>query len=138
MNIDLSTGAPPSPERTLQLAETLAEIVRVLNHQTMHHEALQYPAEADRVVRELLSAAERLPQLLGQVAGWLEAEQAAGRILPVAGDYAGRPDAAVAAARLRLDMAAAAASVLRQELGNVAALTTNLAAAETGEDGTDG
>ena len=59
-DIDLSTGTAPSPERTRQLAETLAELARVLCHQTRHHEALRYPADADRLVRELSAMAGRL------------------------------------------------------------------------------
>ena len=66
MDIDLSTDAAPSPERTRQLAETFAELARVLCHQTRHHEALRYPADADRLVRDLSAMAGRLPQLLAQ------------------------------------------------------------------------
>jgi hypothetical protein len=136
VNIDLSTGAPPSPERTRQLAETMAEIMRVLNHQTRHPESIGESADVDRVVRELSSVATRLPQLLRQLSAWLEAKQQAGRITAVGGDYAGRPDAAVMAEKVRLDVAGGAALVLAEELDHAAAITCDLAA-ETGEDGDD-
>lgn len=137
MNIDLSTSAPPSPERTRQLAETLAEIMRVLNHQTRHPESIGEPSDVDRVVREMSSAASRLPQLLRQLAARLESAQSAGRIMAVGGDYAGRPDAAVMAERVRLDVAGGAALVLAEELDHAAAITCDLAA-DVREDDTDG
>jgi len=135
MDIDLSTAAPPSPGRTLKLAEAFAEIVRVLNHATMHHEALQYPSEADRLIREISSAASRLPQLLGQVGAWLEREDAAERITVPSGDYQGNPLLAVATARLRLDAASAVAAQLQEALDSAASVTCNLGATETGEGG---
>ena len=134
-DIDLSTGTAPSPERTRQLAETFAELARVLCHQTRHHEALRYPADADRLVRELSAMAGRLPQLLAQAGAWLEAEHAAGRVRAADGDYAGRPDAAVSAARVRLDMARGAAAALRQELDFAASLTCDLGGVEDGSEG---
>ena len=133
-DIDLSTDTAPSPERTLLLAETLASAVRCLNHDTRHHEALRYPSEADRVIREISTAVARLPQLLAQIGAWLEAEHAAGRVTVADGDYAGRPDAAVSAARVRLDMARGAAAMLRQELDFAASLTCDLGGVEDGSD----
>jgi len=138
MDIDLSTGAPPSPERTLKLAETFAESVRVLNHTTMHHEALGEPSEADRLIREVSSAVSRLPQLLGQVSAWLEREDAAEGIAVPSGEYQGNPLLAVATARLRLDRAQEIAHDLAEALDFAASVTSGLAAAETGEDGADG
>lgn len=127
MNIDLSTGTPPTPERTRQLAETLAEVVRTLNHTTMHHEALGEPADVDRVIRELVSAAERLPQLLGQIGAWLEREDAAERIEVPSGEYAGNPLLAVATARDLLDSAVTWAAGLHRALGLAASVTSDLA-----------
>lgn len=137
MDLDLSTDAPPSPERTLKLAETLAELVRVLNHTTMHHEALRYPAEAYRVIQELSSAAQRLPQLFAQISRWLSAEQAAGRVTATGGEYGGRPDMAVVAAMMRLDEAQMAAGHLQEALAGAASQASCMGAAEH-EDGTDG
>lgn len=126
MDINLSTDAPPSPERTVKLAETLAEIVRVLDRTTMHREALRYPAGADRVLRELSSAAGRLPQLLDQIAGWVAAERAAGRITVPDGEYAGRPDAAAMAVTVRLERAMVTAAQLQSDIDYAARITCNL------------
>ncbi len=135
MDIDLSTDTAPSPERTIKLAEMIAEAVRVLNHQTRHHEALRYPSEADRLIRELSSAAGRLPQLLGQVGAWLKREDADGRIEVPYGEYQGNPLLAVAMARLRLDAASAAATALQEALDSAASVTCDLGAG--GEGGRD-
>ena len=134
MNIDLSTDAPPSPERTLKLAGMLAEIVRTLNHQTRHHEALEFPSEADRLIRELSSAASRLPQLLGQIGAWLDRERVAGRIEVPAGEFAGDARLAAVTAGVRLEMASAIAAALQEALDDVARVTCNLAAPEDGSD----
>lgn len=132
MNIDLSTDTAPSPERTLQLAEAFAEIPRTLNHLTRHHEALRYPVDADRLLRELATAAARLPQLLGQVSRWLQQEQEAGRIEVTDGQYAGLPARAVATAAIRLDEAEAYAQNLQVVLGMAAEITSTMAAREGG------
>jgi hypothetical protein len=133
----LSTDAPPDPDYTHEVAEAFAECVRVLNHQTRHHEALEYPSEADRLVRELSSAVGRLPQLLDQVAAWLEQEAASGRIEVPSGEWEGVPGVAVVAVRLRADYARGMAEGLHEALDSMAKVTWQLAAAETGE-GDDG
>lgn len=135
MNIDLSTDAPPSPERTLQLAEALPDITRTLNHATMDHEALRVPAELDRLVRALEITAQRLPQLLVQSVRWAEAEHAEGRIGVAYGEWAGRPAAAVTALQVRRDLAIAAAESLCEALEAMAEVTCTLAVPETGEGG---
>ena len=130
MNIDLSTDAPPSPERTLQLADTLANLVRVLNHQTRHHEALRYPSDADRFLREIERAVSGFPQLLGQVSGWIRQEQDAGRIEVSHGDYAGDPRAACAAAVMRLEVAQMTADTLRLDVEAAASVTSTMGGVE--------
>lgn len=130
MDIDLSTDTAPSPERTLHLAETLAEIVRTLNHQTRHHEALQYPAEADRFLRELATAAARLPQLFGQVTSWLHAEVYAGRVEMAPGSRFPNAGLAEDVVRLKLEAAAADAGRLQKSLDAVTSVTCDMAAAE--------
>lgn len=126
MDIDLSTGTPASPERTRQLAETFAELVRVLNHATMDHGALGSPADADRMLREIASAASRLPQLLGQVARWVTAEEGWSCIEVPSGEWAGLPHAAVTALQVRLDAASATAETLRDDLKHAARVTNGL------------
>ena len=130
MDIDLSTGAAPSPERTLHLAETMAELARVLNHQTGDHAALRYPAEADRLVRSLETLAGRLPQLLGQVSAWLRQEQGAGRIEVSHGDWAGNAHAACTAASMRLEVAQMTAETLRADLEAAASVTSTMGGTE--------
>lgn len=134
MDIDLSADAAPSPEHTVQLAETFAEIVRTLNHQTRHHEALRYPHEADRVLREVSCAVSRLDQLLAQSGGWLEAERAAGRIEVTGGPYAGKPGTAVIAARVSLDEARAQLTEAVTALEAAASVTSCMAAREGDSD----
>ena len=65
---------------TVDHAATAAEAVRALNHLTLGRRALGEPAELDRLVAELAIMAGRLPQLLRQLRGWLDAEQHAGRL----------------------------------------------------------
>lgn len=102
--LTIDPDAPADPVYVLELAEALAEIVRVLNRLTLHHEALHYPSEAGEVFQHLAVMASRLPQLASQVSGWLEREQQADvaevvMLLRRAGDDA---------ERLRRDLAGAA------------------------------
>ena len=129
-DIDLSTGAPASPERTLQLAEALAETARVLNHATMDRAAFGVPSDVDRVLREVASAAARFQQLFAQAARWVADEDGAGRIEVASGD----PRAAVLALGARLTMAAGSAAALHTDLQRAAQVTWALAAAHP-EDG---
>ena len=133
MEIDLSTDTAPSPERTLQLAETFAELARVLNHQTRHHEALRNPADADRLIRELSTAAARLPQLLRQVTAWLNAEYEEGRIRMADG---ADPEAAYAVlgAGTQLEVASEYATMLSGALDRAARITCDMAGVERSED----
>ena len=133
--ITLNTDGPCDPGYVLEVAEGIAEGVKVLNHLTRDHAALEYPSEADRLIRELASAAARLPQLLGQVSAWLSAEQEAGRIIVTYGDYAGQPARAVATAAIRLDEAEAYAGNLQVVLGMAASVTSTMAAREKGNAG---
>jgi len=134
VNIDLSTGAPASPERTRQLAETFAELARVLNHATMDHAAFGVPSDVDRVLREVASAAARLPQLFTQAARWVDLEDGAGRIEVPSGEWAGQPHTAVTAMQVRLDTAREDAANLCTDLEQAAQVTSALAAAGPEED----
>ena len=125
-NID----APRDPQYLLEVLEAAAEAVRVANHQTLGHEALRYPSEADTAIRYLATLASRLPQLLEQVSGWLQAEQAAGRI-EMAHDSTYLASALAAdAARLQLEQAQAHARMLQQALDAAAAVTCDMAGVE--------
>jgi hypothetical protein len=77
----LNTDGPDTPEYAKQVARHLAEAVRVLNHLTLGHRVprtLQQPADADYVLVEVVTAIERLPQFLGQLAAWYSNALAAG------------------------------------------------------------
>lgn len=130
MELDLSTGTPSSPERTLQLAEAMAEIVRTLNHQTRHHEALRYPSDADRLLREIETAAMRLPQLLDQIGSWVVTEVDAARIEITDGEWEGNLGGAVTALRIRLDTARGDAEALSADLKRAASVTSTMGAVE--------
>jgi len=135
VDIDLSTGAPASPERTLKLAETAAEIFRVLNHATMDPAAFGTPSDVDRVLREVASAASRFPQLFSQAARWVAAATAGGRVEVPAGEWAGRPHTAVMVLHVRLDAAGASAASLCADVEYAAHVTDALAAAGPEGDG---
>jgi hypothetical protein len=67
---------PHSPEYTRQLGEALAESVRVLNYATRDGApGLEFPSDVYSLLGWLYTAAERLPQLLDQLAAFL-ADQA--------------------------------------------------------------
>jgi len=102
INVVLNPDAAVDHLYVLEVAEALAEAVRVLNHQTLHG-ALESPEDADVVVSALATMAHRLPQLLDQVGRWLEAEEAAGRLEVTDGKFAGKPGAAVDVVRTYLD-----------------------------------
>ena len=131
----LDIDAPPSPDYVLEVAEAFAQCVRVMNHATRHHEALEYPAEGDTLLRYLESAVSRLPQLLDQIASWYEQEAADGGLEVVSGDRKGSPAMAAIAIRMRADAARVSAEQLQSDLASLARVTATLAAAETGEGG---
>jgi hypothetical protein len=129
--IRLSPGGPHSPDYTREVASAVAEAVRVLNHATLSHigESLAYPADADAVTGSLAIAAQRLPQLLDQLRGWLASELTAGRLQVNHGPHADNPAAAVQAASLQLGNASAAASQLYLALRDAATVTSTISAA---------
>jgi hypothetical protein len=131
VTIRLSTAGPHSPDYTRRVADTIAEAVRVLNHATLNHtgQALAYPADADAVLEALCTAAERLPQLLDQLSGWLTGELAGGRAQVGYGRWAGNPVAAASVIREWLRQATAAAGELRLALRGATAVTTTISAA---------
>jgi hypothetical protein len=62
------------------VARIAAEAIRVLNHATMPGRGLSEPATVCAVLGELAAAAHRLPQLCGQLAGWLRQQDTAGQL----------------------------------------------------------
>jgi hypothetical protein len=128
VDIDLSTDAPASPERTIQLAGFIAEAVRCLNHATMDRAAFGVPGDVDRVLRAAGTAAARFPQLFSQAARWTALEDGAGRIAVPSGAWSGRPHEAVSALQLRLDACRASAATLCADVEWAAQVTNDLAA----------
>ncbi len=92
------TGGPHDDATITALAQITAEAIRALNHATFPRAALSEPATVYRVLGELATAANRLPQLLTQLAHWLDEENTAGRL---ADDH--DPPGAMAYVRARLD-----------------------------------
>ena len=135
-SVSLNIDAPPDPGYLREVLEAAAGCVRVANHLTADPAALPSPGDVHAAATELRLLAGLLPQLFRQLAGRLSAMHAAGGVTVTGGDYAGRPGAGTAAGMLRLDMAAAAALTLRDELGHVTELTADLGAPDPGEDGT--
>ena len=87
-------------ETITALAQITAEAVRGLNHATFPRAVgLSEPATVYRVLGELATAANRLPQLLTQLARWLDAENTAGRLAHDSGSLPG----AMAYVMARLD-----------------------------------
>lgn len=64
-----------------EVAAAIAEDVRTLNYQTRAGASeLENPSDLYDVVAELRMAAQRMPQLFGQMATWLTMQHEAGRV----------------------------------------------------------
>jgi hypothetical protein len=105
-------------ERTTGAAHLAAEAIRFLNYATGSHagQGLTYPATVYSVAASLAEAARRLPPLCGQLASWLDAEHAAGRL---ADDHGGPVCVLTDRARGHLDQAARHADALSRALADV-------------------
>jgi hypothetical protein len=115
-------------------AEAGAEAIRAINHVTLHDRALPHPADAYRLLGELITLAERLPQALQQTAQRITRWQDAGELGIDAGTaYAGDPARATVDAVAGLLTAAIAAGQLRDALGQARRAITY--AHHTGPDG---
>jgi hypothetical protein len=104
MKIILNIDGPHSGEYSREVAAAVTEGVRTLNHaSTYPARGLDYASDVDSVLHSLRSAASRLPQLLHQLAGWLQSLYEAGRLAddrgrdpgPVLADTLGQLSAAI-------------------------------------------
>jgi hypothetical protein len=117
-------------------AEAAAEAIRAINHVTFHDRALPYPSDAYRLLGELITLAERLPQALQQTAQRVTRWQDAGELGIDAGSaYAGDPARATVEAVAGLLAATIAAGQLRDALGQARRAITYVH--YTGPDGND-
>ena len=109
---------PHADEHTTAAADLAAEAVRFLNYATGSHapHGLTYPATVYTITADLALAADRMPQLFDQLAAWLTAEEAAGRL---AMDDRTPARVAVVNATTRLDIARALAMRLAALLSDV-------------------
>jgi len=106
---------PHDDDHTAAAADLAAEAIRYLNYATGSHSlaGLVYPSTVYLVAADLSSATHRMVQLFGQLADWLDAEEAAGML----GTDDGHPSAdVVAVARKRLAAASASATLLSAQL----------------------
>lgn len=76
---------PHDDDETIALAQIAAEAIRALNHATMTGRGLSDPATVYAVLGQLAAAAHRLPQLSGQLSGWLRQEDTVGQLAHTTG-----------------------------------------------------
>jgi hypothetical protein len=125
------THGPRYDQATIALAEITAEAIRVLNHATRDPGAITEPATLYAVIANLAAAVYALPQLCGQLTGWLDREAPAGRL--ACNDD--RPlQTAVGAARSRLRTAAVLAAELGAALAAAQAVAGHLKRPDGGEE----
>jgi len=77
-------GVRDAPEYAVRdTAERAAEAVRLLNYLTLPGDGapgLEFPSDIYDIVARLKTATQRMPQLLGQMSGWLAAQEESGRV----------------------------------------------------------
>ena len=116
--LDLDPDTPHSPERTRHLADVAAGAIRTLNYATLPHRGgLLHPGDAYELIAALAQVAERLPQLCGQIGGFLDDAERAGHLFESSdGPWGGDARAAVEEAIGHLTFAADHARALRAVL----------------------
>jgi hypothetical protein len=118
-------NGPHADAHTAAAAQLTAEAARFLNYATGPHaaEGLTDPATVDRITGNLAEAAQRLPQLFGQLGDYLAHEYAAGHL---ADDYGRLPYIVISQARHDLDTAARLAHDLSKALAAAQSAVTGL------------
>lgn len=115
LTIPVSMDGPYSPEQTQQAARAVAEGIRYLNHCSHpgNDGGLEYPGDVYDLLGHLYTATGRLPQLLEQVAAFLQGQAEGGRT----GDSNGRdPVNQSLIAGMHLEDAASSAGSLTERL----------------------
>ena len=100
---------PYEPDRVLEAARTISELVRRLNHATYHAGALRYPPTAYRTISALGSAVHGLQQTLRQLAARMDAFAADPRVYH---DDRGDPSVTCTETAVHLRHASAALAVV--------------------------
>ena len=129
----MNPDGPHSPDLTRGMAGTFAEAVRVLNHATAGSDGLVYPADVYDVLGRLAAGVAGLDQTARQLAGFLDGQLKSERLAVIAGPYAGRPDAVVAAATHHLIAARVAARQLADALDRAQQAISDVSARTGGE-----
>jgi len=127
-----SLDGPYSPGETISAADDAAEIIRYLNYCTAGPDALEQPADIDRLLSALATMASRLPQLFMQLQNNLT------RITAAPGLYDDRghdPSVAVARAAMSLGGAHGAAHALWEALDAAHQASAHLGVSDEGSDG---
>jgi hypothetical protein len=124
MNIDLNPDGPHSGEHSREVAEVMAQAVRVLCHATIGSApGLDYASDVDAIVGSLHSAATGMEQLLRQAGAFLARLEADGRL----GDDAGEdPAERLRMVRLALDVSAMTVSQLEGQLARAQRETSHM------------
>lgn len=124
VTVTLDTSGPADPAYILEVARAVAEGMRVLGHLTRHPEAFRDPADTERVLREISSAAARAPQVLDQVNARIRAWHEAGELGVASGMHAGYPGGASFAVACCVDEAGKAASRMVTAIDSAADVTS--------------
>ncbi|WP_084965298.1 hypothetical protein [Thermoactinospora rubra] len=128
MDLHLDPHHPPSADYTRQVADGMAEAVRVLNHATMHPDALPHPSTVYTLVGSLREGTAGLPQLLRQIETRLREWAESGRLADDSDDPAARR----ADAEVALTDARGYAAVLTRNLDRLHQATSTLYLREGG------
>lgn len=125
--VALDVDGPHSPDYTKQVADTLAEAVRVLNYATRGADGLQYPSDVGYVLAALSQTASRLTQTCNQLAQFVTTEFEAGRVTEWAeGKHGGNAEAAVVSVRAALMFAGETAQELARHFDEAHASANGL------------
>ena len=119
----LPLDGPYPPDRIIEAARTIGELVRRLNHATFSRSALRYPPQLYRTVSALRSGLYGLEQTFTQLANRLDAFTTDPR---VEHDRRHDPSIACADAAAQLRQAAAAIQVVTAPLDAAAQTTSHL------------
>lgn len=95
-----------SPAETREIADEAAEAIRALCHATLPADGfpgLEYPVDAYHVLGSLELLASRLPQLLTQLAAFLQRELQADLVTIAGGEFYGDPLGAIGTASEELE-----------------------------------